>query len=630
MAKLLWNPSSANLEITNLQNFAGVSNYQQLHDWSITNPAEFWGYVWDNNVIGDAGETVIAGAGFFDTKFFPTAKLNVVNTLLNGDPDQIIITEISEVGIRRRYSRGEIRKAVNQTANGLISLGVKPGDVVAAWVPNLADVVIYGLAALSIGATVSTASPDFGTTGVLDRFGQIAPQVLLAATNYQYNGKDVDCLDRLPEIIAGLPTLKKVLLIGGQSSTAQNFENWRSEFSDQHEPVLLPFDQPGFILFSSGTTGKPKCIVHSAAGVMLKVISEQRYNLDIKPGDNVFYYTTCGWMMWNWLLMTLAVGASIVLYDGNPVFPAAARLFDMAQEEKFTLFGVSAKYIDSLRKFNLEPIKTHDLSELRTITSTGSPLSPEGFDYVYESIKANLHLASISGGTDICGCFVMGAPNLPVYAGEIQAPALGMNMAVYSDNGEAAAVGEKGELVCLQSFPSRPLYFGADENNAKFKAAYFEKFAGVWTHGDFAATTQNHGFVIYGRSDATLNSGGVRIGTAEIYRIVEEFVPIQEAMAVAQEWESDTRVILFVKLRDGYELTESLISDIKYALRSKASPRHVPVKIIAAPELPRTKSNKLVELAVTEVINNREVKNLEALANPDSLAWFKNLIELQS
>ena len=631
MAKQLWSPTKTDLAIHRLADFAGVDTYPELLNWSITKPDQLWRYVWqDSEVVGEIGETTISGSGFFDTKFFPDAKLNVVNTLLQGDDDQVIITSITEAGIRRKLTRGEVKTAVKQVANGLLSLGIEPGDVVAAWVPNVAEVVIYALGALSIGATVSTASPDFGTTGVLDRFGQIEPKVLLAAPNYQYNGKDNDCLDRLPEIISGLPTLKQVLLIGAQTDYAENFETWYSKHSAQHRPVELPFDQPGFILFSSGTTGKPKCIVHSAAGVMLKVLSETRYNLDIQRNDNVFYYTTCGWMMWNWLFMVLATGASIVLYDGNPVFPRPTRLFDLAQEEQITLFGVSAKYIDSLRKFDLKPNQTHNLSKLKTITSTGSPLSPEGFDYVYEAIKVDVHLASISGGTDICGCFVMGNPMQPVYSGEIQGPALGMQMSVFADDGKPAPINEKGELVCLQSFPSRPLYFGNDKDNKKFKAAYFDKFDGIWAHGDFAAITEHGGYVIYGRSDATLNSGGVRIGTAEIYRIVEEFVPIQEAMAVAQEWDNDTRVILFVKLRDGYELTDSLISDIKYQLRAKASPRHVPAKIIAAPELPRTKSNKLVELAVTEVINNREVKNLEALANPDSLSWFKDRPELQS
>ena len=626
MTQPLWSPTNTkDLNITKLQEFVGVENYDQLHDWSIKHMDEFWKYVFtDSNIQGQMGSVAVQGLGFFGTEFFPEAKLNVVNTLLQGDDDQVIITAITEAGIRRQYTRQEVKRSAAKTSQGLLALGVQPGDTVAAWVPNLAEVVIYALGALSIGAVVSTASPDFGPVGVLDRFAQIEPKVLLAAASYQYNGKDHDCLSRLPEIVAGLPTLKKVLLVGANVDEYENFENWLSNQNNKElNPIELGFNHPGFVLFSSGTTGKPKCIVHSAAGVMLKVLSEQRYSLDIKPKDQVFYYTTCGWMMWNWLFMALATGAGIVLYDGNPVHPNPKRLFDLAQEEELTFFGVSAKYIDSLRKLDVSPKKTHDLVKLRTITSTGSPLSPEGFSYVYSDIKPDIHLASMSGGTDICGCFVIGTPNKPVFAGEIQVPALGMHTTVFTVAGKPAQVTEKGELVCLNSFPSRPLYFWGDKDNQKFKAAYFERFEDVWAHGDFAAITEHGGYVIYGRSDATLNSGGVRIGTAEIYRIVEEFDEVLECMAVAQEWQDDTRVLLFVKLKDKVLLDEELIKDIKQALKVKASPRHVPSKVIQAPELPRTKSNKLVEMAVTEVINGREVKNVEALANPEALEWFK-------
>ncbi len=628
MTQPLWSPTNTkDLNITKLQEFVGVENYDQLHDWSIKHMDEFWKYVFtDSNIQGQMGSVAVQGLGFFGTEFFPEAKLNVVNTLLQGDDDQVIITAITEAGIRRQYTRQEVKRSAAKTAQGLLALGVQPGDTVAAWVPNLAEVVIYALGALSIGAVVSTASPDFGPVGVLDRFAQIEPKVLLAAASYQYNGKDHDCLSRLPEIVAGLPTLKKVLLIGANIDEYENFENWLSKQNNTElNPIELGFNHPGFVLFSSGTTGKPKCIVHSAAGVMLKVLSEQRYSLDIKPKDQVFYYTTCGWMMWNWLFMALATGAGIVLYDGNPVHPNPNRLFDLAQEEELTFFGVSAKYIDSLRKLDVSPKKTHDLVKLRTITSTGSPLSPEGFSYVYSDIKPDIHLASMSGGTDICGCFVIGTPNKPVFAGEIQVPALGMHTTVFTVAGKPAQVTEKGELVCLNSFPSRPLYFWGDKDNQKFKAAYFERFEDVWAHGDFAAITEHGGYVIYGRSDATLNSGGVRIGTAEIYRIVEEFDEVLECMAVAQEWQDDTRVLLFVKLKDQELLDDELTSDIKQALKVKASPRHVPSKVIQAPELPRTKSNKLVEMAVTEVINGREVKNVEALANPEALEWFLSI-----
>jgi acetoacetyl-CoA synthetase len=440
--------------------------------------------------------------------------------------------------------------------------------------------------------------------------------------NYQYSGKTFDLKEKGDEIIALLPTLEKAVRIS-------EFDSWISPFIGSPEEFnRLPFDHPGFVLFSSGTTGKPKCITHSGAGVMLKAGAEQIYQFDMKAGENVFFFTTCGWMMWNWLFMCLVRGVTIVLFDGSPVFPRAHRLFDVAQSEKLNFFGVSAKFIDGIKKVGLKPSETHDLSNLRMIGSTGSVLVPEGFDYIYENVKKDVHLASMSGGTDICGCFVASIPTLGVHRGELQGPCLGMATSVFDSQGNPAPVNQKGELVCTVPFPSKPIGFWGDKNNEKYLSAYFEGFPGVWTHGDFASISETGGFTLYGRSDATLNSKGVRIGTAEIYRVVETFPQVQECMAVSQDWDNDTRVVLFVVVKDGQNFDEEVAKEIKKALRDQASPRHVPDKILVAPELPRTKSNKLVELAVTDVINGREVRNRDALANPNALDWFKELPEL--
>ena len=599
------------------------TDYWGLHKWSIEQPGEFWSRAWDDlNLIGNKGTVAYQPAPrFIDAKFFPDAEINVAENLLSHGQG-LAIVGILEDGTRTELTYEELRVKSAAVAAAMRNMGIIAGDRVVAWAPNVPEVMIYALGALSIGAIVSTASPDFAPSAVEDRFGQVTPKLILLGDNYQYGGKTFDLKEKGDEIIALLPTLEKSIRIS-------EFESWITPFIGAPEEFTrLPFEHPGFVLFSSGTTGKPKCITHSGAGVMLKAGAEQLYQFDMKAGEKVFFFTTCGWMMWNWLFMCLVRGVTIVLFDGSPVFPRAHRLFDVAQHEKLNFFGVSAKFIDGIKKVGLEPAQTHDLSNLRMIASTGSVLVPEGFDYIYEHVKKDVHLASMSGGTDICGCFVASVPTLGVHRGELQGPCLGMATKVFDANGKPTKVDEKGELVCTVPFPSKPIGFWADKENEKYLAAYFEGFPGVWTHGDFASISKTGGFTLYGRSDATLNSKGVRIGTAEIYRVVETFPQVQECMAVSQDWDNDTRVVLFVVVKAGQNFDEEVAKEIKKALRDQASPRHVPDKILIAPELPRTKSNKLVELAVTDVINGREVRNRDALANPNALDWFKNLPEL--
>ena len=626
---LLWQPTNAGATALGKLEREKNLDYWGLHRWSVEHPGEFWSRAWDDlGLIGDKGETLYkTGERFIDAKFFPDAKINVAENLLSygaksSKEGSVAIVGILEDGTRTEITYRELSQRSAACAAAMREIGITAGDRVVAWAPNVPEVMIYALGALSIGAVVSTASPDFAPHAVEDRFGQIEPKLILLGDNYQYGGKTFDLREKGEEIVTLLPTLQKSIHIS-------EFDNWINPFiGAKPDFTRLPFDHPGFVLFSSGTTGKPKCITHSGAGVMLKAGAEQLYQFDMKPDEKIFFFTTCGWMMWNWLFMCLVRGVTIVLFDGSPVFPRASRLFDIAEVEQLNFFGVSAKYIDGIKKVGLRPKESHDLSSLRMIGSTGSVLVPESFDYIYESVKSDVHLASMSGGTDICGCFVASIPTLGVHRGELQGPCLGMATKVFNSAGDEAAIDEKGELVCTVPFPSKPIGFWGDKDNSKYLSAYFEGFPGVWTHGDFASRSKTGGITLYGRSDATLNSKGVRIGTAEIYRVVETFPQIQECMAVSQDWENDTRVVLFVVLKEGQSFDDELAKEIKRALRDQASPRHVPDKIMVAPELPRTKSNKLVELAVTDVINGREVRNKDALANPAALDWFKALPEL--
>jgi acetoacetyl-CoA synthetase len=591
-------------------------------------------------VIGDKGETVLRrGETMRDAQFFPDASLSVVENLLDGrgaPDDSPAIEYRREDGLHRTLSWEELRSEAAAFGAALAEMGVGAGDRVAAWMPHMPETVIAMLGAASIGAVFTSTSADFGTAGVVDRFGQVEPKVLVAADGYLYGGTSFPRLDQLREILADLPTIERTVVVPNLGdpdlSQLDGATTWDG-FVDGYRGADLSlerfaFDHPHYILYSSGTTGKPKCMVHKTGGVLIKHMQEQQHHLDIRPGDRLFYFTTCGWMMWNWLVSGLATGATIVLFDGNPFQPGPEALFDLVDDLDVTLLGVSAKYIDAVLKSGLRPVDSHGLSELRAIASTGSPLSPEGFAFVYDGIKSDVHLASISGGTDLCGCFVGGDPTKPVFAGEIQGRALGMAVEVFGDDGRALGPGEQGELVCTEPFPSMPITFWGPDGDDRYERAYFERFPGVWTHGDYAMWTERGGMVILGRSDATLNAGGVRIGTAEIYRVVEHFPEVMEAVAVAQRQGTDTRVVLFVRMADGVDLTPELESEIRRRLRSEESPRHVPAVITTVADIPRTRSGKISELAVTAVINGDPVKNTEALANPESLDMYRARPEL--
>ncbi|TLY81029.1 MAG: acetoacetate--CoA ligase [Gammaproteobacteria bacterium] len=648
----LWRPSAARIRDANLTRFTSCVNarrgtrlgdYSELYAWSLAEPAAFWSELArfaDVRAEWGAGPVIEHLERMPGARFFPQARLNFAENLLRFDDGREALVFRNECGARRSLSHRELRGEVARVAGGLRAAGVAAGDRVAGFVPNLPEAAIAMLATATIGAIWSSCSPDFGVRGVLDRFGQIAPRVLFTADGYFYAGKQLDSLESMSEVLAKLPSVERVVVIpyaerepglarlGAAASRAILWQEFGSG-SAPPEFALHPFSHPLYILYSSGTTGVPKCIVHGAGGTLLQHQKEHLLHTDLKRSDRLFYFTTCGWMMWNWLMSGLACGATLVLYDGSPLHPQPGVLWHMADEERITIFGTSAKYLAALEKSTFVPAQSVDLTALRTLLSTGSPLLPEGFDYVYRSVKSDLQLASISGGTDIVSCFALGCPTRPVYRGELQCRGLGMAVDIFDDAGSPAR-GERGELVCTAPFPSMPVGFWNDPDGARYRAAYFERFPGVWHHGDYAALTAHDGLVIYGRSDAVLNPGGVRIGTAEIYSAVESLPQILEALAVGQDWQGDVRVVLFVRLQGGVELDEALQKEIRNAIRAQTTPRHVPAKIIAVPDIPRTLSGKVTELAVRNVIHGLPVKNVDALANAGALDYFRDLPDLQS
>ena len=644
MSEQLWAASPERILASNIDRFRRsviaetglhLADTKALHTWSIAEPASFWSAVWDDvGMIGEKGGTsFVPGHHMWEARFFPEARLNVAENLLDGRGagiDQPALIYQREDGFGRVITWTELRRQVAAFASALRATGVGTGDRVAAWTPHIPEAVIAFLAAASIGATFTSTSADFGVSGVVDRFGQVEPKVLLVADGYRYGGRWFSRLEQIPAILAALPTLKAVVGVSESDGAFPDGITPFRQFVEGHQHAVprfeqLPFDHPIYILYSSGTTGLPKCIVHRAGGVLIKHLQEQRHHCDVKTGDRLFYFTTSGWMMWNWLVSGLGHGASIVLYDGSPLYPTADRLFDLVDEVGMTMLGVSAKFIDSLSGAELRPVKTHDLRSLRVIGSTGSPLSAESFRYVYDAVKEDVHLASISGGTDLCGCFVLGDPTLPVYAGEIQGPALGMAVEVWDERGKPVA-GVAGELVCTAPFPSMPLRFWGPNGDDLYRSAYFLQNPGVWTHGDYAMKTSHGGFVILGRSDATLNAGGVRIGTAEIYRIVDAVPEVVESVVIGQRWNQDTRVVLFVRLAPGSDLNPDLEERIRTRLRDEGSPRHVPALILAVEDIPRTRSGKISELAVGAAVNGDPIRNIEALANPESLDAYRSLM----
>jgi acetoacetyl-CoA synthetase len=646
----LWTPSPDRVARARLTTYidhasraAGrrLDEYAALHRWSVEEPEAFWASVWDfcGVIAATRGDRILIDRTRMPgARFFPDARLNFTENVLRRRGDEAAIIFRGEDRVQRRLSWTELAGQVAALALTLRELGIRPGDRVGGYMPNLPETIVAALGAAAVGAIWSSCSPDFGVQGVLDRFGQIEPRVIVSADGYFYGGRTFDSLEKLRAVVDRLPTVERVLVVpytqpAPDLGAIRGAERWERAVRQRRDAAFtfeaFPFNHPLYIMYSSGTTGVPKCIVHGAGGTLLQHLKEHQLHCDIRPGDRVFYFTTCGWMMWNWLLTALASEATLVLYDGSPFYPDGRVLFDLADQTEMTLFGTSARFIDAAAKAGIAPVRTHRLTALRTMTSTGSPLAPESFDYVYRAVKPELHLASISGGTDIISCFVGGNPRAPVWRGEIQVKALGMDVDVFDEHGRPT-VGAKGELVCKRPFVSMPVGFWNDPDDAKYRAAYFEKFPGVWAHGDYAEVTGHDGVIIYGRSDAVLNPGGVRIGTAEIYRQVEQLPEILESLVVGQQWEGDERIVLFVRLREDAVLDERLRQAVRDHIRRHTTPRHVPAKIIQVPDIPRTKSGKITELAVRDLVHGREVKNREALANPEALDLYRHLPELQS
>lgn len=648
MGKLLWHPSTQQIESSNMYRFMQLINerygtshgdYDSLYEWSVNHIAEFWGQVWDFCQVRASVpyETIIDDVGKMPgAQWFEGARLNFAENLLRRRDDQCALIFRGEDKIRRALTYRQLYDEVARVAAALKKAGVIVGDRVAGFVPNMPESVIAMLATTSLGAVWSSCSPDFGIRGVLDRFGQIQPKVLFTADGYFFKGREVDSLTRMAEIVTQLPSVEKLVVIPyineypelGAIRIAELYADFKdSQNNREVDFAQLPFNHPLYIMYSSGTTGQPKCMVQSAGGVLVHHLKELVLHTNLSADDTIFYFTTCGWMMWNWLVSSLAVGATIVLYDGSPFHPQAASLWQMAQDERITIFGTSAGYLSALQNSGARPKDRFDLSSLKAILSTGSPLSAEGFRFVYDAIKSDIQLASIAGGTDLNGCFALGNPMGPVYEGELQCRGLAMKVFAYDDEG-VPVVGREGELVCTAPFPSMPIYFWNDPDGAQYHGAYFTMFPGVWRHGDYISLTERNGVVIHGRSDATLNPGGVRIGTAEIYRRVEQLEEIEDSVVIGQQWKNDVRVILFVKMAPAFALTETLKDKIRRTIREHASPRHVPAKIIAVPDIPYTLNMKKVELAVRKTIHGQEVKNKEALRNPESLDFFAGISEL--
>jgi len=649
MAAPLWKPSEERIKSTNMYRFMNFINerynqnftdYSQLHQWSIDNIPDFWASMWDvagiiasqpyDRVVDDLGK--MPGA-----EWFPGARLNFAENLLRYRDDQTALIFKGEDRDSARMTYAELYDEVARVAKALKEAGVHVGDRVVGFMPNMPQSAIAMLAAASLGAIWSSCSPDFGIKGVLDRFGQIKPKILFTANGYLFKGKSIDSLERIADIISELPSIEKIVVVpyteqDPDLSKVPNAVHYREFKSSESNLKIafeqLPFSHPLYIMYSSGTTGLPKCMVQSAGGILIHQVKELMLHSDLKREDTIFYFTTCGWMMWNWLVSSLAVGASLVLFDGNPFHPHPGALWEMAQDENISIFGTSAGYVAALQKAGVRPGNEYDLTPLKALLSTGSPLSVESFEFIYTEIKQDLQLASIAGGSDLNGCFALGNPMGPVYAGELQCRGLGMNVQAFDEEGNVI-VNQQGELVCVSPFPSMPIYFWDDPDNSKYHAAYFDVYPNVWRHGDYVEITDRGGMIIYGRSDATLNPGGVRIGTGDIYRLLDQIEETEDSVIVGQDWKNDVRVILFVKLADGYELTDDLIKKIKQTIRINASPRHVPSKILAVPDIPYTLNMKKVELAVKKIIEGKPVLNKDALSNPESLDHYADIKELQ-